>query len=370
MASGSDNILAGILGALQGAQSAYQPYAQAQLQNKQNQQELQNKLAYEQQMLPIQNQAKLNYSTQEAQAMLPIQQKQMEMQQPFKLAQIQAEKPADYISGSDIQAAMPNAQVDPKQKYNKSVIPLFKQDVTMGDKENQHQDALETKEQARFDKITSNRSGGLGRESGKVDSAIHARNLIEGARNPKTGQVELNQIQSPELALALSNIVSGSSGGTGNVETFKAMQPQALSKTIKEKIGYLFGEPVDVMPKAWTDQLTHMLDRQGTTAEDLRDKYMDDFAKTSNSGLNPERMKKFIDTKRGNSYREIFKIPKGEGGINQASAGGGGNADIIPNAGQKSGFDADVIAYAKTHSITPQQAQQIKAQRTSGGVGR
>ncbi len=179
----------------------------------------------------------------------------------------------------------------------------------------EQQNKLYQEQLARYDKGLSGRAGGLGKEDIKVNSAIHARNLIEGSRDPKTGEISLNQIQSPELALSLANIVSGGSTGA-SLETFRAMQPQALSQDIKTKIGYIFGKPMDVMPKDWVNQLTHMLDRQGTTAEDLRDKYYEDIGKSANPGLHKDLIDKAAETKRGNSYREIFGIKKGEGGTN------------------------------------------------------
>lgn len=60
MSSGGDNLLAGILGALEGAQRAIDPFAKAQLQSRLNQQEWQNRLNYEQQFLPIQQRAEMD----------------------------------------------------------------------------------------------------------------------------------------------------------------------------------------------------------------------------------------------------------------------------------------------------------------------
>ena len=194
-------------------------------------------------------------------------------------------------------------------------------DVTLAEKEEQHQDALEKQQRDRYDKEFSNRSGGIGLQDTKVNAAIHARQLIEGSRNPQTGEIEANQLTSPELAMTLANIVSGSSNA--NLETFNAMQPQALSADIQKKIGYLFGKPVKVLPKEWADQLVHMLDRQGVTSEKLRDKYFDDIDKTAPSKLAKERRDYLKELHRGNSYRDTFGIKEGDSGYqNQKTING------------------------------------------------
>jgi hypothetical protein len=141
-------------------------------------------------------------------------------------------------------------------------------EFNVGLKSDQQQAKLEQEHATRLSKVYSNRSGGLGLQDAKVNAAIHSRELIEGARDP-SGTVHINQITSPELAMSLASLVSG--GNAPAMETIKNMTPEAMSGFIKSKIGFLFGKPVDVLPKAWVDSLTHQLDRQGLTSEALRD---------------------------------------------------------------------------------------------------
>ncbi len=149
-------------------------------------------------------------------------------------------------------------------------------------KDAQQQAKLEQEHATRLSKIYSNRSGGLGLQDAKVNAAIHSRELIEGARD-KDGSVHINQITSPELAMSLASLVSG--GNAPAVETIKSMTPEALSGYIKSRIGFLFGKPVDVLPKAWVESLTHQLDRQGLTSEALRNQEL-----TALKGLRPTRL--------------------------------------------------------------------------------
>ncbi len=209
------------------------------------------------------------------------------------------------------EARIEAANIGANAQLETAKATLALKESVFGNQMDKHQDQLEKNQVDRLDKGFSNRSGGLGLEDMKVNAAITAGNLLRGSRDPKTGQVNVNQLTAPEFALSLSNIISGGKNG-GNIESFKAMQPQALSADIKSKIGYLLGKPVDVLPQQWVKALSDMLDRQGTTAEDLRDKYYEDINKTAPSQLDPDRLKRIMDVKRGNSYREAFGIQKGQ----------------------------------------------------------
>ena len=150
---------------------------------------------------------------------------------------------------------------------------------------------------------------GFKTQDAKVNSAIHARELIEGSRDPKTGEVNINQIQSPELAQSIASIVSG--GNAPSLEAMKSMEPQALSADIQKRIGYIFGEPRAILPKEWVDNLIHMIDRQGTVSEDLRDTYLNQIKKIGKpSRLNPDRAKKIEDEAIGTSYKKRFGLDK------------------------------------------------------------
>lgn len=113
------------------------------------------------------------------------------------------------------------------------------------------------------------RSSGVSLQNLKVDSAIHAKELMEGARNPQTGKIELNQVQLPELAMTLTNLITGSN--TSTLEQFRDMKPSTLKGYIAQKASFISGKPLDVSTPDWVDSLGHILDRQGKVSEDLRD---------------------------------------------------------------------------------------------------
>ena len=121
--AGSDDILSGILGALEGFSSVYVPYKKAEFQDalaaRRKKQELEEELNIYKQKLPIQTSEDVRKQGLE-----------LAQTQPYKLAQIQAEKPSDTVTGLEINAARPDLSLNPTQKFNKAVIPLFKPQET------------------------------------------------------------------------------------------------------------------------------------------------------------------------------------------------------------------------------------------------
>jgi len=176
------------------------------------------------------------------------------------------------------------------------------------DKLSKQQDLLEQQYRVLRTKVLSNRSGGIGLQDAKVNAAVHARQLIEGATDPKTGKIDINQVTSPELAISLASLVSG--GNAPALETIKTMTPTALSGYIKSQVGYIFGEPVDVLPQEWAQTLKHMIDRQALTSEALRDSYMEQLKTKRPTGLEKQRADMLESDGMGVSYADTFGLPR------------------------------------------------------------
>lgn len=194
--------------------------------------------------------------------------------------------------------------------YRNQMMDMQRMNLTQttGTKEEQQQDKLEQAYRVLRTKALSNRSGGLGLQDAKVNAAVHARQLIDGATDPKTGQININQITNPELAMSLASLVSG--GNAPALETIREMTPQSLQGYVKSQIGYLFGKPVDVLPQEWAQNLKHMIDRQALTSEALRDNYMEQLKSQRPTRLATERASQLESQDLGTSYADTFGLPK------------------------------------------------------------
>jgi hypothetical protein len=175
-------------------------------------------------------------------------------------------------------------------------------DFNVGLKEQQQQDKLEEQYRNQLSRYLP-RNPNFRLQDQKVNAAVHSRQLFEGSRD-ENGDVHLNQITSPEVALTLATLTSGKT--TTNLEEFKAMKVQALQTKIKEMIGFIVGKPVDIIPKEWTENLLHMIDRQGVISEGLRDKYLEQYKKAKPTSLDPDRAANVEKIEVGSSYSEMF----------------------------------------------------------------
>jgi hypothetical protein len=175
-------------------------------------------------------------------------------------------------------------------------------DVNLGLKEQQQQDKLEQQYRDILAK-TMPRNPAFRLQDQKVASAIHTRQAFEGSRD-ENGNLHLNQITTPESALALATLVSGKT--TTNLEEFKAMSPQSLYSEVKKAVGFITGKPTDILTKEWADNIQHMIDRQGVISEGIRDKYLEQYRKFKPSRLEPDRAATIESTEIGPSYSQMF----------------------------------------------------------------
>lgn len=169
-----------------------------------------------------------------------------------------------------------------------------------------NQSSLLQNAKAEFDKQLSNRSGGLGLQDAKVNQAGHLRTMINqnSKIDPKTGQVNYNfpeNIQG-ELVLGLANLVSGSN--VGNVEELKSLTPKTARGDWAHVMSYWTGAPLPATPQAFAKQLVDQIDRQGETAQQMRDTYHSQFAASLDPTLNEDKRNMLTKAGRGVRFED------------------------------------------------------------------
>src|SRR3990167_8173514 len=108
--AGSDNVLAAILGVLEGSQKSADMFMQDAFARRRTREQQQYEMEQYPQKLKMQNEAKLS---------------ELQTSQPFLLEQARAkaqiEKPSDYVSGSDVLTGRPDlaGTIEPSAKMNK-----------------------------------------------------------------------------------------------------------------------------------------------------------------------------------------------------------------------------------------------------------
>lgn len=190
------------------------------------------------------------------------------------------------------------------------------------------QSDLEKQERDRLDKITSVRSGGLGLQDNKVNQSIHLLSLMDQYKD-KNGQYHIPAAQYEELAIGLANLVSGGTQATDSM--IKGIKQRTAKGDFNGALTYITGDNYSGSTPAIFNNLRHTIERQGTIAEEQRDKYMKDFIDTAPKDLDPVRLKRLADVTRGNS---MAAYAKNSG--NAAAAGG--NQPVImkdPKSGKR-----------------------------------
>lgn len=220
-----------------------------------------------------------------------------------------AQAPSDTTSSaSPMSAGSPNAGTLP----NGEKLLLGKQGVAQKEKYQGGQDKLEKQYTDRLDKAISYRSGGLGLQDSKVNQAIDLKQLVQGYRDPKTGTYNVPPSMHTELVLGLARLLSP----TGQVGV--QLEQELRQKTAREGLaGALIymgfdpkkvGGPTQNVVKAFIDTI----DRQGKTAEQLREKYLTNLRNQFPSNLNEESKKRLEATSYLNSYNDQSDMGSGD----------------------------------------------------------
>lgn len=135
-------------------------------------------------------------------------------------------------------------------------------------------------------KASSSRSGDLGTQNAKVSSAIHAQSLIDQATDPSTGNINLSSSQYQELASSVANLLSGGNSGTDS--QISGLMAPTLQGSVNKIISYVSGDPQNATTQANLKLLAQTIQRQGETAQQLRDADLDEQAIIP-SGMDPAR---------------------------------------------------------------------------------
>ncbi len=209
-----------------------------------------------------------------------------------------------------------------KAKVEKEQAAQATYDVNQPFREVQRQDKLEQRATQLLTKQLSSRSGGIGLQDNKVNSAIHARQLINQAYDPKTGNFDVTQVPYGELAESVGSLLSGGTGSSeGRINSLKQRTAQG---DLNGVLSYFTGKPSNATSQDAIKQLVHIIDRQGAVSEDLRDKYVEQLKKLPVfNELEADRSQSLLDSHLGSSYKEVLKdAPDQQSGSSDKSSSG------------------------------------------------
>lgn len=157
-------------------------------------------------------------------------------------------------------------------------------------------------------KQVSYRSGSIGVQGSKVDQAIHASQLIDQAFDPKTGQYNITQVPYGELSETLGSLLSG---GTGTSDArISALKQATLQGDFNKVLTYFTGKPSNATSQDALKQLVSIVDRQGLTAEQIRDGDVNRLkhAVLDGSGLSDDRKQMMFNAPSiGANYNDFQK---------------------------------------------------------------
>lgn len=138
-------------------------------------------------------------------------------------------------------------------------------------------------------KQASARYSNIGVQDAKTNAALHARQLIDGAFDPKTGQYNITQVPYGELTETLGSILGGTGGSSeGRID---ALKQKTLLGQINNSIAYLTSNPTNANSQTVIKQLVSMIDRQGLESSHIRDSEMMNLKHEvlDGSGLNQDK---------------------------------------------------------------------------------
>ncbi len=185
-------------------------------------------------------------------------------------------------------------------------------------------------------KQVSYRSGSIGLQDLKVSQAIHARQLLNQAYDQKTGNFDVTQVPYGELSESLGSLLAGSTGSSEG--RINALKQRTAAGDINGIGTYIFGKPTNAAPQDILKQLVSMIDRQGTTAEDIRDGDIGRLkhAVLDGSGLDDKRKQDMFNSPPvGASYKDLLKQSPDQ------QSNTGGNITMTSPSGKTYTFSAD-----------------------------
>lgn len=241
----------------------------------------------------------------------PAEQKILQHTADVAIKQAAANKPENvlqYVPGKGL------VNVGTKQKGDQVITSQPRQGQDIMDPK--YQGKLETQYQNMKMKALSNRSGGLGLEDGKVNQAIHLRKAVNQYYDPKTGEYNIPPSLHSEFVLGLAKLMS--QNGTVAQQTMDELRQRTAREGAANVLISMGFDPKEVggTTQSVAKFFVEQIDRQGQTAEENRNGYMDYIHGQAPSDLDPARIAKHDKTGL-NSFTDILaKSPD-----HQASSG-------------------------------------------------
>lgn len=154
-------------------------------------------------------------------------------------------------------------------------------------------------------KALSNRSGGLGLEDGKVGQAIHLRKSINQQYDTKTGQYNIPPSLHSEYVLGLARLMSPN--GQVAAETMNQLRQRTAREGAANVLISMGFDPEEVggTTQSVAKFFVKQIDRQGQTAEENRQGYMDYIHGQAPVDLEPARIAAH-DKKGLNSFSDLL----------------------------------------------------------------
>lgn len=171
-------------------------------------------------------------------------------------------------------------------------------------------------------KPLSNRSGGLGLQDAKVNQSVDLRKLANKYYDPKTDTFNIPPSQHAELALGLARLVSPT--GQVGIDLLHELRQGTGREALSKALIYAGADPAQVggPTQSVARMFIDSVDRQGQTAEQLRDQYMQYISDNAPTDLDPARKAKH-DKGKLNSFNDF--LSKSPDQLKQTTSGGNGS---------------------------------------------
>ena len=172
---------------------------------------------------------------------------------------------------------------------------------------NKNQDKLEQQYRAALLKEVSNRSGSIGLQDQKVNTATHLMSLVNQYKD-KNGNYNIPKAQYAELVMGLANLVSPT-GATAEADRANLMSKTAAGD-LKGALQYITGTPQNGNTQAIIKNLVDSIQRQGSVSENIRTQNTQFLQGLAPSGLEQDRIDRLNKSTlapfdNGDPYRQI-----------------------------------------------------------------
>ena len=155
----------------------------------------------------------------------------------------------------------------------------------------------------------SSRTGNFGVEDQKVNQAVHLRQLLDGAYDPRTKQYNVKAIPLKELAMGTARLLSPT--GQVGIELMKEFVQPTVQGDFARALTYITGSPVDATSQDVIGMYKDLLDRQAEVAEFNREHALDEMRSLLPTELDDEHKAGLL---KGLSQLTYYTNPPATGG--------------------------------------------------------